>query len=158
MASVRKIARRADVSIATVSRVLNDDPKVAGETRRRVLEAVSETGYVRRVGKRAVAEGIALAFAGPSSVDSPFDQDLIVGIGQAVDETAGADRFGHDLLLVNLPRSLRPGESPATLLRRKGVKGALLRTTEAGRALCLRLAAEGFPPSLSGRGSTTTRP
>ena len=33
------------VSVATVSNVLNDKPKVSEETKRRVLEVVKETGY-----------------------------------------------------------------------------------------------------------------
>ncbi|MEV0624058.1 LacI family DNA-binding transcriptional regulator [Nonomuraea sp. NPDC050404] len=44
--SVRAIARRAGVSAATVSRVLNDKPGVAEATRARVLRAVREHGMV----------------------------------------------------------------------------------------------------------------
>ncbi len=45
MATVREIARRANVSIATVSRVLNDHPRVSAETRLIVLQAAQELGY-----------------------------------------------------------------------------------------------------------------
>lgn len=40
-----EVAQRADVSEATVSRVLNQRPGVAQETRRKVLDALSELGY-----------------------------------------------------------------------------------------------------------------
>ena len=133
------------MSIATVSRVLNDDPAVGEQTRRRVLEVVHEVGYVRRVGRREVAEGIALAYAGPASLGSPYDQALLGGVGRAIDDNAGGDGFGHDLLIVDLKRSLRDGESPSALFRRKGIKAALIRTTDAGRPLCERLAGENFP-------------
>ncbi|MBB5079420.1 LacI family DNA-binding transcriptional regulator [Nonomuraea endophytica] len=44
--SVRTIAKRVGVSAATVSRVLNDRPGVAEETRARVLQAMREQGMV----------------------------------------------------------------------------------------------------------------
>ena len=39
------VAKEANVSVATVSRVLNDIPLVNEETRERVLEAIKNTGY-----------------------------------------------------------------------------------------------------------------
>ena len=45
MATVRDIAERAHVSIATVSRVLNDHPRVSEETRLIVWQAAQELGY-----------------------------------------------------------------------------------------------------------------
>jgi LacI family transcriptional regulator len=45
MATVREIAERAHVSIATVSRVLNDHPRVSEETRLSVWHAAQELGY-----------------------------------------------------------------------------------------------------------------
>ena len=145
MSSVRKVAQAADVSIATVSRVLNDGTGVNDATRDKVLRAIQRTGYVRRVGKRSVAEGIALAYVDRPSVDSPFDHYLVNGIGRAMDQTSGVERFGNDLLILNLKRSLRPNETLSQLFLRKGVKGALLRSTAEGHALCERLADEGFP-------------
>lgn len=43
--SIQMIAERCGVSTATVSRVLNSDPKVAERTRQRVLSALRESGY-----------------------------------------------------------------------------------------------------------------
>ncbi|MDN5307259.1 MAG: LacI family transcriptional regulator, partial [Eubacteriaceae bacterium] len=39
------VAREANVSVATVSRVVNNIPLVNEETRERVLEAIKKTGY-----------------------------------------------------------------------------------------------------------------
>ncbi len=44
-AKIKDVAAEANVSIATVSRVLNDIPLVNKETRDRVLEAIKKTGY-----------------------------------------------------------------------------------------------------------------
>jgi LacI family transcriptional regulator len=53
--TIRDIARVAGVSIATVSRVLNDRPDVAPETRKAVLDVVRERGYSIDRGARAAA-------------------------------------------------------------------------------------------------------
>ena len=39
------VAEKAGVSTATVSRVLNDDPRIKEKTRKKVLKAIKETGY-----------------------------------------------------------------------------------------------------------------
>ena len=45
MVTLKEIARRCNVSITSVSNVLNGKPKVSEETRRLVLRVVEETGY-----------------------------------------------------------------------------------------------------------------
>ena len=42
---IKDVAERASVSVATVSRVLNADPNVDPEYRKRVRAAVAELGY-----------------------------------------------------------------------------------------------------------------
>lgn len=49
------VARRAQVSTATVSRCLNTPDQVVAETRARVLQAVAELGYAPNFGARALA-------------------------------------------------------------------------------------------------------
>ena len=48
MATIRDVAKKAGVSIATVSRVLNGSSKVSEKTREKVLKAVRELGYSPR--------------------------------------------------------------------------------------------------------------
>src|SRR3954453_20081609 len=43
--TIRDVARHAGVSVATVSRVLNDVPVVSDDMRDRVREAISSLGY-----------------------------------------------------------------------------------------------------------------
>ena len=43
--TIRDIARRAGVCIATVSRVINDKDNVLPETRQRILDLIDQTGY-----------------------------------------------------------------------------------------------------------------
>ena len=53
--TIYDVARKADVSLATVSRVLNNPEKVKPKTRERVLEAIKELGYR----PNAIARGLA---------------------------------------------------------------------------------------------------
>ena len=43
--SIKDVAREAGVSIATVSRVLNDIDVVNEDTKKKVLEAIKKLGY-----------------------------------------------------------------------------------------------------------------
>ena len=44
-ATIKDVARLAEVSISTVSRVINDSKPVSPEARRRVLKAIEDLGY-----------------------------------------------------------------------------------------------------------------
>lgn len=54
MADIKDVAAHARVSVATVSRVLNGNPKVAPETQARVLAAVEELNYRRNAVARSL--------------------------------------------------------------------------------------------------------
>lgn len=58
MVRIKDIALKANVSSATVSRILNEDESlsVAGETRQRVINIAEELGY-QTVAKRRKARG-----------------------------------------------------------------------------------------------------
>lgn len=57
MTTIRDVAKRAGVSTATVSHVLNHTREVRPETARRVLEAVEELGYSQNLAARNLAVG-----------------------------------------------------------------------------------------------------
>ncbi len=56
-ATIRDIADLAGVSIATVSRVLNDRPDVAPETRESVMQVVRKHGFTTNRGARGLSSG-----------------------------------------------------------------------------------------------------
>ncbi|WP_432797146.1 LacI family DNA-binding transcriptional regulator [Poriferisphaera sp. WC338] len=53
--SIADVARHAEVSIGTVSRVINRHPSVASELRRKVLVSSRELGFVPKVARRCIA-------------------------------------------------------------------------------------------------------
>jgi DNA-binding LacI/PurR family transcriptional regulator len=57
MSGIRRLAQHLNVSIGTVSRALNGKPDVNEETRKRVLEAAAELGYVPNQAGRSLRKG-----------------------------------------------------------------------------------------------------
>jgi len=66
--TIRDVARRAGVSVATVSRVLNDIPVVRTEMRERVRTAIGDLGYR----PSSTARSLSLGRAQTIGVVAPF--------------------------------------------------------------------------------------
>jgi LacI family transcriptional regulator len=139
MATIRSIAKRTGVSIATVSRVLNGSTSVSKPVRERVMKATSQAGYMPSVGKRSNTN-IAVLYTGRPSLGSPFDSAVLQGMSN------GLEQHGYDLLVMTARNKL-PGETWAQLFLRKGVIGVVIRTDEQTRNLC-RKVTEGEVPAL----------
>lgn len=54
MVSMKDIARRCGVSVATVSKALNDQPDIGADTRARIQKTAEELGYVTNAAARAL--------------------------------------------------------------------------------------------------------
>src|SRR3954468_14800822 len=138
MSNVRSIAKRAGVSPATVSRVLNNHPAVSDEVRQRVTAATNEAGYVASVGRKSTTN-IALVYTGDISLGSPFDAAMMSGMSRGMEE------YGYDLMILDARRAKLPHETYTQMFARRGVRGCVLRTTTATRAVCEAIVDEGFP-------------
>jgi LacI family transcriptional regulator len=127
--TVLDVARKAGVSPATVSGVLNNDARVKPETVRTVREAVQELGYLhaprgRRSGSRdRAASGrrtnrVALLAVGVTraQLNAPVYMDLLHGVESALNEA------GKVMVLRHMP----PGEVVGTELLSQKVDGVLL--------------------------------
>ena len=95
-ATIKGIAGRLNVSVATVSRALNDLPGVGDKTRKKVLKTAAEMGYVADYHARALVSGKVpfLGLVVPDITNSYFP-DLAL----AVEEAAAAK--GLSLILMN---------------------------------------------------------
>ena len=79
--TVYTVAKKAGVSVATVSRVLNNSPKVKEKTRARVLKIADELNYQPNASARGLAlkrtDIIALIFP---DISGPFYSEVIRGV------------------------------------------------------------------------------
>ena len=126
--TIKQVARAAGVSTQTVSRVINDRPDVAPETRKRVQEVIDKLGYQPSALARSLIQqrtytlGVVTAglkHYGPSRT--------LNGI------TSKAEELGYALLLKELPRFDTDNIEPLlqTLLSRQ-VDGIVWAVPEVG--------------------------
>lgn len=100
--TLKGLAERLDLSIATVSRALAGHEQIALETRHRVAEAARDYGYVPNVAARMLVSGrsgfvgLVMPIHGPNIVDSYFGE-FIKGLGE------GLTAHGQDLFLATVP-------------------------------------------------------
>jgi DNA-binding LacI/PurR family transcriptional regulator len=98
--TIRDVARHAGVSVATVSRVLNDLPIVRTEMRDRVQAAIAELGYRPSSTARSLSLGRSQAIG----VVAPFfTTPSVVERLRGVSQTAGGNGYGLMLFDVETP-------------------------------------------------------
>ncbi len=121
---IREIAKRANVSVATVSMVLNQNPKITEATARKVRLVIDAAGYQ----PNRIAQSLSgkytrvLAVLLPTlrhALADPYFGEIISGI---IDK---ADRFGHKVMIDSAkPEFIRTGEH-LELFSRRFVDGIL---------------------------------
>lgn len=96
-ATIRDVARRAQVSVASVSRALNNLNNVSERTRTRVADAVRELGYVPHAGARSLslARTNAIGVVLPD-LHGEFFSEIVRGMDRE------ASSRGYLLLLSNM--------------------------------------------------------
>jgi LacI family transcriptional regulator len=84
--TIADIAEAAGVSTATVSRVLNDHPYVAEETRLRVQRLIEQTGYQNKLAQKHRAETLTNAITVIASLaDNEYINAILWGIQDQLD-------------------------------------------------------------------------
>lgn len=136
--TIADVARRAGVSIATVSRVLNDSSPVIPETAKRVHAAVTALNYFPHAAARTLAnrrtDTIGLLLP---EISGAFFQPLLRGV------EAGVSEAGFDLLIhTTQPRSQ---EMPRRPLGEHNTDGLLVFTEGLDARELTRLEKSGFP-------------
>lgn len=121
MITIKDVARLSEVSISTVSRVINDSKPVSPEVRRRVLKVIEETGYkpndVARslVTRRSYVIGVII-----NNLAQSYVADIVRGIEEI------GKMYGYDILLCSSYSSKEMQEKYLQLLDRKQAEGLFL--------------------------------
>ncbi|MEO6012542.1 MAG: substrate-binding domain-containing protein [Devosia sp.] len=120
MKGIRALARHLDISIGTVSKALNNRFDINPETRKRVLQAAAELGYVANQSGRSLRQGTTrtVGFVIESNQASPTDSDNFF---MAVFDGVQSVLRGHHLDLVVLPCA--SDEDPVDYLTRMVGRG-----------------------------------
>lgn len=111
-ATIRDVAKQAGVSVASVSRALNDRAHVNSATRARILEVVGALGYVPHAGARSLsmARSHAIGVVLPD-LFGEFFSELVRGMDRA------ASAAGYQLLLSNMHADAKLAAQAAHAMR-----------------------------------------
>lgn len=119
--TIKDIARKANVSYATVSRALNNKEGVNEETRQRIIRIAQEMGYK----PNAIARGLVKRHTNTiglviPDITNPFFPEVARGVEDAANEQ------GYSILLCNTNWEQEREETYINLLMEKRVDGIII--------------------------------
>lgn len=125
MATIKDVAKSAGLSVATVSRYLNNHPYISDEKRLKIEKAMSDLDYQ----PRAVAQqmrGVKAFHIGV--LVSRITNQYYAGLIDALEVTAR--KFGYSILIIQNHNSEGEEKRALELLKKKIIDGLILCTTE----------------------------
>lgn len=152
--NIAHVAKVAGVSVATVSRVLNDKPDVAEPTRRRVQQVINDLGYTPyvQVAQRPLATSHTIALLYP--IDRPNEDlidhlhlDFMIGAATA----AGSENYLYSVMTNPITRDVL-----LSLYEHHQVEGAILMEIHAQDWRVDLLRENGYPFVMIGRCTDNT--
>ena len=124
MATIKDVAQKAEVSTATVSRVLNNSDYVSPELKSRVHEAIDELGYRQdQIAKGLKTQRTYTIGVIVSAVENPFFASVVKGIE---DEAAESE---HSLIICDTEKTWRKEVDYIDELIQKKVDGIIFAPT-----------------------------
>jgi LacI family transcriptional regulator len=138
--TIKDIAVRANVSITTVSRVLNDKPDVRSETKKKVLEIIAQLGYQ----PNSLARGLVwqkthtLGLVIPD-IANPFFTEVARGVEKK------AKGFGYSVIFCDTENDVQNEAEAIRLLKEKQVDGIILSISRGSHHELVKLHEENFP-------------
>jgi DNA-binding LacI/PurR family transcriptional regulator len=143
--TLREVAKRAGVSIATVSKVISNTPYVSDETKQRVSLAIEELGYVPNLAARALSKGrthnICVVF--PYIYDHLFSDPFVSSILEGIE--AVATENGYNLILSTPRIPVNESEHYQMLIRSGYFDGAVVFETVPNELTSAVLERFGYP-------------
>ncbi|MDP9219505.1 MAG: LacI family transcriptional regulator, partial [Actinomycetota bacterium] len=143
---MKDVAAHADVSLATVSNVLNHPELVAADTLQRVQRSIDALGYVRNESARQLRAGRS-RFIGLLMLDigNPFFTDL------ALAAEAAAEEAGYAVVLCDSRHDVQREHRYLELLEEQRVGGILVSPVDTAGGLLRKIRRRGTPVVLVDR-------
>ena len=150
--TIRDVARRADVSVASVSRALNGLQYVSNDTRDKVIAAANELGYVPHAGARSLslARAQAIGVVLPD-LHGEFFSEILRGMDRE------ASRLGYLLLLSNCHEEASQATSAVRAMRGR-VDGLLVMAPHLDAAVLGQALPSALPALLINSPAVDNRP
>lgn len=123
--TIKDVAKRANVGIATASRALNNKSDVSPETRQRVLEAAEALGYVPNLLARGLLSGRTKTVGVVvTSILNPFYAVVVSEIERVLSAK------GYNIVLCNSNESPKTELEAVRMLREQRVDGIIIAPVE----------------------------
>jgi len=125
MATIHDVAAKAGVSVATVSRVINNRGNVALKSIIKVNKAIEELGYYPNVLARDLRKSESnRVLVLLQTISNPFYATIVKGIEDV------AQKYNYSIMLCNTDSDINREKNYIELLAKKVVQGAILLDTE----------------------------
>lgn len=120
-ANIYEIAKEAGVSIATVSRVMNNSAFVSEKSTRRVMEAVQKLNYVPNSMARSLSTSVSTSIGVVvPDINNPFFSKILKGVTEVADEK------GYQVILYSTDESEAREQKVLQTMREHRLRGIII--------------------------------
>jgi len=138
--TIKDIAKEADVSITTVSRVLNNKPDVGDDTRAKILKIIEKMNY----NPNSVARGLVMQKTHTigliiPDISNPFFPQIV----RAVEDKA--QELGYSVILFNTDNHLERERKAVELFKSKQIDGLIVSLSLGNEEILKNLKASNYP-------------
>lgn len=149
--TIRDVASKAGVSIATVSKVLNNKPSISGETREHVLQVMKELNYhpnaqasnfARKCSDNIVFLAVTQAH---TAFHNPHMFEIMCGAQQIISKKK------YNFSFVGVPDKETALKEATEIIGRKTADGILIHGSATSKELVELLVQSGYPHVIIGR-------
>jgi len=151
MATIKDVAKLANVSPSTVSRVIADNRRISSATKERVNKIMQELNYHPNMIARSLIKrsshtlGLILSRSTDSAFSNPFFSEIIRGI------SAVTQSYHYNLMLATAEDYSEEAKQCLQMITEKRVDGILLLASRVNDELIPELSKNGYPFVVVGR-------
>ena len=138
--TIKDIAREADVSVTTVSRVLNNKPDVGDDTRAKILKIIDEMNY----NPNSVARGLVMQKTHTIGLIIPdISNPFFPQVARAVEDKA--QKLGYSVIFFNTDNHLEREKKAVELFKSKQVDGLIVSLSLGNEKILKELKSTNYP-------------
>jgi len=144
--TIYDVAKKAGVSIATVSRVLNKKNNVSEKTKQKVLNAIEELNYIpNMIASAMMTKKISTLSLLIPDIINPFFSEIARGVEDA------ANNYDYNVIVCNTDYNLKKEAIYLNLLKQKSVDGFIIASANYNDKNVYDLIKQNYPLVLLGR-------
>lgn len=152
-ATIHDVAQLAGVAISTVSKVMNDSPRISEQTRARVREAMRQLDYHPSQHARGLARnrsdsiGVLMSLGRHHAFHNPYRFEILSGIEQCCTQQQ------HSVTLLNTQWLAQDRKAVSQLVAERKVDAVILHADEQAAFFIRQFSQLGLPFVVIGRGA-----